>query len=113
MNSIMIALNKIFPMFNINMPLHTVCDLIRKLRPIPNWKIVCWKKPMTGRVKLNTDGSYLHDSGKAGIGGIIRNEFGDLLMAFAVSVVCNSNNMAEILATSYGVDLCLNWVSWN
>jgi len=61
---------------------------------------------MRGKVKLNIDGSYLQYNGKTGTGGIISNEDGDILMAFAVPVICNSNNMAKTMATSYCVDLC-------
>lgn len=46
----------------------------------PVW--VCWKSPMTGFVKLNTDGSVQGTNGSAGIGGIIRDYSGEWIVGF-------------------------------
>ena len=46
--------------------------------------IVSWKPPLTTKYKLNTDGSALTNPGKIGGGGILRNEYGDIIYAFAI-----------------------------
>lgn len=35
-------------------------------------------------IKINTDGSFDASDAKSGIGGVVRNEFGDLIMAFSI-----------------------------
>ncbi|KAK4706417.1 hypothetical protein R3W88_034021 [Solanum pinnatisectum] len=62
-----------------------------------------WSFPPVGSIKINTDGSYLHETGKAGIGGIVRDSQGDLIMAFSISVNCKNSNMVESLAAEFGV----------
>lgn len=52
---------------------------------------------------------YLHESGRAGIGGILRDEEGGITITFIVYVEYNSNNMAEFIVASYGVELCKNF----
>nr|XP_009793305.1 PREDICTED: uncharacterized protein LOC104240220 [Nicotiana sylvestris] len=63
--------------------------------------------PREGTVKLNTDGSFLHSSGLAGMGGIVRDCRGNMLMAFAVPKSCSSNNMAKAHAAKYGLEWCI------
>lgn len=84
----------------------TLCHIVERLKPIQKWTQVIWKKAQEGTVKINTDGSYLHDSGRAGIGGIVRDSSGDLIMAFSLSVPCISSNMAEALAAEFGMKWC-------
>ncbi|KAH0689330.1 hypothetical protein KY289_016688 [Solanum tuberosum] len=57
--------------------------------------------------KLNTDGSFIHSTEKAGIGGILRDEEGDIIFAFSIPVQSNSSNMAEALAAKFGLDRCI------
>ncbi|XP_075105115.1 uncharacterized protein LOC142179324 [Nicotiana tabacum] len=45
---------------------------------------------------------------KAGIGGVIRDNNGDLVAAFSCPVRCESNNGADALAVNYGVKWCTN-----
>ncbi|XP_060201453.1 uncharacterized protein LOC132629989 [Lycium barbarum] len=84
----------------------TFCLIIEKLRPVHMVKQVTWICPQPGSIKINTDGSYLHKSGRAGIGGIVRNSQGELIMAFSISVNCCNNNMAEALVAEFGVKWC-------
>lgn len=92
------ALSMAFPKCIIEGNWQHMCDIIEKLRPIVIWRQVAWSKPSDGRLKVNTDGSFFSGNGNTGIGGIIRNEAGDLLMAFSIPIQCNSNNQAEALA---------------
>lgn len=43
----------------------------------------------------------MDNTGKGGIGGIVRNEQGDFAMAFSVPAECFSNNHAELLAANF------------
>ncbi|KAM3362308.1 putative protein isoform X2 [Capsicum galapagoense] len=62
--------------------------------------------PFAGMLKINSDGSYICENGRAGIGGLVRNSHGDLLMAFSIPIYSNSSNMAEAMATEFGVKWC-------
>ncbi|XP_075101904.1 uncharacterized protein LOC142177329 [Nicotiana tabacum] len=79
---------------------------IEKLRPIQTWKQVQWQLPLYGTIKVNTDGSYIKESGKSGIGGIIKDGNGDCIIDFSMPVICDSNNMAEALAAKFGGKWC-------
>ncbi|XP_075080244.1 uncharacterized protein LOC142165771 [Nicotiana tabacum] len=67
---------------------------------------VSWQKPAAGRFKVNTDRSFLGNNSRAGIRGVMRNELGDLVMAFSIPIQFNNNNQAEAQAAKYGVDWC-------
>ncbi|XP_060210891.1 uncharacterized protein LOC132637887 [Lycium barbarum] len=77
-----------------------LCQMIELLRPSPVITRVLWQKPCQGNIKVNTDGSYNPSNGKAGIGGIVRDSNGNLIMAFSIAVQCNSNNTVEALLLS-------------
>jgi len=59
-------------------------------------------------VKINTDGSFFSNDKRAGIGGIVRHDNGNIIIAFSIPVQCNGNNHAEILAVDYGIKWCIN-----
>ncbi|XP_049378041.1 uncharacterized protein LOC125842768 [Solanum stenotomum] len=65
--------------------------------------VVKWIKPPDGWVKINTDGSALGNPGKIGAGGIIRDQSGKMLLAFATPLGEGSNNQAEVAATLFGM----------
>ncbi|KAH0639228.1 hypothetical protein KY285_035814 [Solanum tuberosum] len=69
-------------------------------------KQVTWSYPQNGIIKINIDGSYVHETGRAGIGGIIRNSYGDLSMAFSFPVECKKSNLVEAMAVEFGVKWC-------
>ncbi|KAM3396874.1 hypothetical protein P3S68_000386 [Capsicum galapagoense] len=70
-------------------------------------QVVCWQKPDTSSTKLNTDGSFNNNNGKAGLGGALRDDNGDLIMAFSIKAHCNNHNIAEAKAAWYGINWCL------
>ncbi|PHU03108.1 hypothetical protein BC332_28359 [Capsicum chinense] len=77
------------------------------MQPVPKSDIlVYWEKPSPGSIKLNTGGSFLHESNKAGIGGVLRYDNTDLIMAFSIPSSCNSNNSAEVQAALFGLNWC-------
>ncbi|TMW94353.1 hypothetical protein EJD97_010401 [Solanum chilense] len=46
-------------------------------------KMIAWKKPQYQWIKVNTDGNAIDNSGMIGVGGIIRDQQGKILMAFS------------------------------
>ena len=69
--------------------------------------MVSWNKPIVGTYKLNTDGSTIHNTGKTGGGGILRDHQGNLIYAFAIPIDFGANNFAEIQAALYGLSWCV------
>jgi len=67
---------------------------------------VKWIKPPDQWVKLNTDGSALTNPGRIGAGGILRDQTGAMLLAFATPLGEGTNNQAEIGAAIFG----MSWV---
>ncbi|CAI9785059.1 unnamed protein product [Fraxinus pennsylvanica] len=66
-------------------------------------KVVRWQRPMQGWYKLNTDGCCLGNPGICGAGCIIRNEKGDIVIAFTKYLGEGTNNGAELLVLLYGL----------
>lgn len=79
-----------------------LCDTMERLHRVANFRQVTWNKPIEGKIKLNTDGSFIKDNGKAGIGRVVRYSLGDVLMAFSLPIQCTTNNQAEALAAKFG-----------
>ncbi|XP_015077570.1 uncharacterized protein LOC107021424 [Solanum pennellii] len=61
-------------------------------------KEVTWEKPQQPFLKLNTDGSALHNPGKIGGGGIVRDYQGNMIYAYTIPLGIGTNNQAEIQA---------------
>lgn len=99
-----IILSEAFPDIVIDESWANICNKVEKLRPIVRSATVCWKKPDSRRLKLNTDGSFDKNTNMAGIGGVVRNDRGDFIMAYFVPVHSQSNNQAEALAVKFGVE---------
>ncbi|KAH0754159.1 hypothetical protein KY290_024429 [Solanum tuberosum] len=60
------------------------CARIERYKPIVRWRQVRWMKPEIGKIKANTDGSFINENSRARIGGIIRYATGNLIMEFSV-----------------------------
>ncbi|KAH0669800.1 hypothetical protein KY285_023945 [Solanum tuberosum] len=75
------AIKLAFPTFEMVDSWKNFSETVEHLRQTTEWKIIKWIKPTTGKVKLNTDRSF--SKHEAGIGGIFRNEYGNMIMAFA------------------------------
>ncbi|XP_070056771.1 uncharacterized protein [Nicotiana tomentosiformis] len=101
------AVSKAFPSCNISLPWAMYCDTMLQLQPVQKITIVIWNKPEKGSLKLNTDESFIKENGKAGMGGILRDDKGDLIMAFSVSTQGKSNNYIEAQATWFGINWCV------
>lgn len=83
-----------------------LCDKVERLRPYQKWIQVTWESPLPDTIKVNTDGSFCKESGKAGIGGVVRNSQGDLIAAFSIHISCDDHTMAEAKAAEFGGKWC-------
>ena len=82
---------------------------------IHNWKEVAfscllkhhishrWIPPPVGVLKLNFDGSALGNLGLVGVGGVIRNDGGKILLSYYRPAGICSSNKAEILSLKIGL----------
>ncbi|WMV32966.1 hypothetical protein MTR67_026351 [Solanum verrucosum] len=84
-----------------------VVDIIESCKHDVKVTSVIWKTPPRNRYKLNTDSSALHNPGKIGGGGILRDEHGDIIYAFTIPLGEGTNNQAEVQAASYGLKWCI------
>ncbi|XP_075083870.1 uncharacterized protein LOC142167802 [Nicotiana tabacum] len=100
------ATNKVYPNYNLTMPWSRFCETLTRMHPIPRTTVVYWEKPVQGALKLNTDGSFNKEDGKAGLGGALRDNKGDIIMAFSFPYKCNNHNLAEAYATWFEVNWC-------
>ena len=73
-------------------------------RPSLTIKPVIWEKPPSSWIKVNTDGSSSLGNQTSGIGGIVRDGNGDLIMAFSKKLHFCTNNQAEIQAALFAVN---------
>ncbi|KAL0920848.1 hypothetical protein M5K25_007863 [Dendrobium thyrsiflorum] len=71
----------------------------------PCYRYVIWKKPKDCYIKINTDGSV--SDNRYGCGGILRNNEGKLIQAFASPLVKCSVLMAELMALYKVLQICL------
>uniref|UniRef100_A0A0E0Q226 RNase H type-1 domain-containing protein n=1 Tax=Oryza rufipogon TaxID=4529 RepID=A0A0E0Q226_ORYRU len=75
--------------------------------------LVRWTPPRHGWVKLNFDGSVHNDgSGRASIGGVIRDDHGRVLLAFAERTPHATIGVVEARALIRGLQLALDH-GWN
>ncbi|XP_070041366.1 uncharacterized protein [Nicotiana tomentosiformis] len=65
-----------------------------------------WKVMALGWIKINSDGSFIRTSRKAGIGGIARDNSGDFVFAFSIPIQANSSSQAEATTVRFGIEWC-------
>ncbi|KAJ8550152.1 hypothetical protein K7X08_033859 [Anisodus acutangulus] len=99
------AIENAFPSNPLTFPWISYCHILIILKPYPRTIIVCWKFPIGGSCKLNTDGSFSSANTCAGIEGVLRNEEGDLVLDFSSSIQCNSNIEAGATAARQGMKI--------
>ncbi|XP_070010003.1 uncharacterized protein [Nicotiana sylvestris] len=102
------AVSRTYPNITIHLPWSKACEMIEKLKPSVTWMKVQWEMPEVGNLKVHTDGSFFKDTKTGGIGGKVRNEHGDFIMAFSVPLQCNNSNMAELKAVKFAAKWCMN-----
>ncbi|XP_062005868.1 uncharacterized protein LOC133723047 [Rosa rugosa] len=65
-----------------------------------------WKPPVYGSLKLNVDASFLPNQTTGGVGGVLRNDTGQVLAAFAGPIMhAASPKQSELYAIRAGLDL--------
>ncbi|KAK8526153.1 hypothetical protein V6N12_020634 [Hibiscus sabdariffa] len=62
-----------------------------------------WKPPPRGFLKFNVDGAC-DKTGKCGIGGLLRNHLGSILLEFSKGAGSGSSVLAEILSIKYAIE---------
>ncbi|RWR84193.1 germin-like protein subfamily 1 member 17 [Cinnamomum micranthum f. kanehirae] len=67
-----------------------------------------WTPPPPAVHKSNIDWSFAYANGTAGIGGILRNEHGQLIQAFACAIVARWSLEAELQAFLRGIQMCVD-----
>lgn len=66
-----------------------------------------WRKPETGRLKLNFDGSSKHASRRASIGGVYRDHEGGFVLGYAERIGTATSSVAELAALRRGLELAV------
>ena len=80
----------------------------RPFQPSPRVVLVQWTPPPRGWFKINFDGSVYHDgSGRASIGGAIRDSAGRVVLAFAEPTEHSTVGIVEARAMIRGLRLAL------
>ena len=70
-------------------------------------RLIQWERPGRGWFKLNTDGASLGNPDAVGGGGIIRNDVGIWVRAFARNIGNTTSFLAELWALRDGLQMCL------
>ena len=68
---------------------------------------VSWEKPEIGWTKLNFDGSCKCKTGKASIGGVVRDHNAEFLLGYAEAIGKTNSTVAEFVALQRGLELVL------
>lgn len=68
---------------------------------------IAWEKPQSGWTKLNFDGSCKCKTGKASIGGILRNDKAEFMLGYSESIGKTDSSTAELRALERGLELLL------
>ncbi|CAN1146334.1 Putative ribonuclease H protein At1g65750, partial [Linum perenne] len=66
--------------------------------------LICWEAAATPSYTLNTDGSVIHSSGQAAVGGVLRNGEGRVFEAFTVNLGKCSITRAELTGAVIGME---------
>ncbi|XP_070040593.1 uncharacterized protein [Nicotiana tomentosiformis] len=104
---IKIYLNKIGARVDLRWNWYNLCTQLDNLRPSLIFTPVTWGKPPNNWIKINTDGRSNSEDLLAGIGGIVRDKNGSLVMAFAKKLYFCTNNTAELSATFFAISWCI------
>lgn len=70
-------------------------------------RLIAWKRPEEGWLKLNTDGASRGNPGTATAGGVMRDEEGRWCAGFAVNIGICSAPLAELWGVYYGL-----YIAW-
>lgn len=96
-----------FPQVHLKQQWGNTVLLIENLKSRINIKSLRWSKPSPDRFKLITDGCSKGNLGSSGGGGNLRDDNGQLVLAYAEYYGECSNNVAESKAILYGIQWCI------
>lgn len=92
-------------------------DVANNLDCVRIWKkerrqrpVLDWNPPPTNKLKWNVDGSAKGKPGEAGIGGVLRDEYGNILGMFSAYVGIRDSNEAEFMAIVFALEMSLQKV---
>lgn len=71
--------------------------------------VIKWKKPYAGSYKLNCDGAYDSNNKIGGMGGFIRNSYGQWVLGFQKITNVISNTQSELLALETGLKIAVQF----
>ncbi|XLS95417.1 hypothetical protein HN51_071425 [Arachis hypogaea] len=69
--------------------------------------LVRWVPPSEGAIKLNVDGSSRGNPGRAGCGGLLRDQDGNCITGFVSHIGFAGSIAAELVAIRHGL-----WLAW-
>lgn len=73
----------------------------------PTHRLTRWFSPSPGNLKLNTDGSWFETRGKAGFGGLFRNDQGEWKLGYYGKMAARSSLETEIWSIYRGLTIIL------
>uniref|UniRef100_M1E0C2 RNase H family protein n=1 Tax=Solanum tuberosum TaxID=4113 RepID=M1E0C2_SOLTU len=94
-------LHTVFPYISWPLRWNKLCNVIENCSQDTKVTAVQWTKPPYRWVKLNTDGSALSNPGSIGVGGVIRNHLGEIILAYSAPLGTGTNNQAEVEAAIF------------
>ncbi|KAK6803132.1 hypothetical protein RDI58_000916 [Solanum bulbocastanum] len=99
-------LHTVFPYITWPLEWKKLCTFIENCSHDTKVTMVKWTRPQDSWVKLNTDGSAQGNPGNIGAGGILRDQKGNIIFAFAAPLGQGTNNLAEVEAAIFGLKWC-------
>lgn len=97
--------NQNVPSIQGNQPINRLCSTMRKKKE--DGAIILWNPPPHESLEWNVDGSSRGKPGPVGIGGVFRNERGEVKALFAVLVGIKDSNEVEFMAIVYALEMSL------
>ncbi|GMJ02722.1 hypothetical protein like AT2G34320 [Hibiscus trionum] len=82
----------------------SIADNTQRSHPV-NSKVMSWRTPPLGYLKMNVDGAMLRNGNGGGIGGILRDPEGRTLMTFSELTGPGPPILAKLLAIRFGLAL--------
>ena len=75
-------------------------------------KSIFWIPPPIGKLKFNVNGAEIGKPRPAGIGGVLRNDKGEVLLMLSKSVGIRYSNEAEVLAICFSSSDLFRFFPW-
>lgn len=69
-------------------------------------RTISWNRPSTGFFCLNVGGSVQKNTGRAGVGGLVRDHIGSFICGFHGSLATMDVTQTEVLGLLHGISIC-------